>query len=338
MKRPFAWYILLIAQWLGLSLAHAQDDSVVLNDLVFVIEQSFNREQVLTAMQQFRANTEVGLSVTTVFDGGVYTTSARHAEADWLKRELGLSLFITLDRDKAYQRCVMQVTPAVESLLPAEDRQRILQKFMEYYFRGDFTPDDAFTQGMLVGIKAMEELILKNKGRQESGLLASSVTDAAPDTSGPTQYKLPLRAYVDDDYYLIDPEKTEFGHQDTIAIDAHMAGFTLFLEDNMYEVIELSSDNFVGVQGLPWSPGFTIDIEDLPQDSVMSFSIVVPAVDTLQMYLLKSGSEAEMTEPDIVSLLSAISEASENEDTSFDLSEYLYFMAYRFVSGQRSGI
>lgn len=161
MKRQLIGYLGLMAYWLSLSLAQAQDNPVVMDDLVFVVEQSFNRNQLLTAMDQFHTNTGVGLAITTVYQDDVYTTFAQQTQDRWLQRALGLSLFITLNKDKTYQQCVMQVTPAVELLLPTEERQRIQRDFMEYYFLGDFTTDDAFTQGMLAGIAEMGKQVLR---------------------------------------------------------------------------------------------------------------------------------------------------------------------------------
>ena len=165
MKRQFTWYVLLFAQCWAISLVQAQDNPVVLDDLVLVIEQPFNREEVWSAMQQFHTNTQVGIAITMVYQDDAYTASARKSQANWLKRELGISLFITLDEDKAYQQCVMQVTPAVEMLLPLEDRQQIQKELMEHYFFSDLTADDACTQGLLVGIAAMQENILENKNK-----------------------------------------------------------------------------------------------------------------------------------------------------------------------------
>ena len=162
-KRQLVGCLGFVAYWLSISLAQAQDNPVMLDDLVFVVEQSFNRDQLLTAMDQFHIDTEVGLAVTTLYENDVYTAPAQQVEAQWLQRELGISLTVTLNRDKTYQGVAMRVTPAVELLLPAEDRQQIQQNFMEYYFLGDFTPDDALTQGMLAGIAEMGKRISKSK-------------------------------------------------------------------------------------------------------------------------------------------------------------------------------
>ena len=162
-KRQLIGYLGLIAYWLSIPLAQAQDNPTTLDDLVFVVEQPFNRDQLLTAMDQFHTDTGVGLAIATVYENDVYTAPAQHVEAEWLQRELGVSLFVTLNRNKAYLRCDIQVTPAVELLLPQEDRQRIRQDFMEYYFLGDYTTDDAFTQGVLAGIAEMGKSILNSK-------------------------------------------------------------------------------------------------------------------------------------------------------------------------------
>ncbi len=44
MKRQLVWYIVLVIQWCWAPLANAQDNSVTLDDLAFVIEQSFNTD------------------------------------------------------------------------------------------------------------------------------------------------------------------------------------------------------------------------------------------------------------------------------------------------------
>ncbi len=46
----------------------AQQPAVVMNDLAFVIERDFSRKQILTAMDQFHASTQAGVSVTSVFE------------------------------------------------------------------------------------------------------------------------------------------------------------------------------------------------------------------------------------------------------------------------------
>ena len=141
----------------------AQDNPVILNDLVFVIEQSFNRRELLDAMNQFHTDTQVGIMINMVHGSSIYTASAQDYEATWLKRELGVSIFITLDDQKAYQHCKMQVTSNSDVLLSLEDQQRIREDLMEYYFLNDPDPDDACTQGLLAGIAAIREKIMKNK-------------------------------------------------------------------------------------------------------------------------------------------------------------------------------
>lgn len=295
-----------------------------MNDLVFTIEQSFNRDQVLTAMQQFHTDTEVGLAITIIYEGDVYATSAQHTKDEWLKRELGVSLFITLNEDKVYQQCVMQVTPAVELLLPAEDRHRIRQKFMEYYFLGDFTPDDACTQGVLVGIKAMKEKILKNKQREKRGLLDPTVAVIQTDTPNPVQYQLPLTVYVEDDYYLVDPEKTVFDDGDTITVENYMTGVTLLLKDAEGQSIELLPSYFPdNTTGEVWPPGLTADIEALKEGNTEAVRILIPELDTLLVYIEKYRPALEMGQSDILALLSEINEAQKDDYSTCDLSASL---------------
>lgn len=52
-------------------------------------------------------------------------------------------------------------------------------------------------------------------------------------------------------------------------------------------MITLSEDDFPNIEGIVWQPGFTIDIEDLEQGSVMGFKIQLPELDTLQLSVVK---------------------------------------------------
>ena len=313
MKQQLIRYFMVVMHWLGISLAQAQDNLVVLDDLAFVIEQSFNREQVLSAMQQFHTDTEVGLSVTIVYEEDAYTASVQHTQDEWLKRELGISLFITLDEDKVYQQCVMQVTAPIEIWLPNEDRQRIRQKFMEYYFLGDFIPDDACTQGVLVGIKAMKEMILKNKEREKRGLLDPTVALVQVDTPNPVPYQLPLTAYVEDDYYLVDSEKTAFNNRDTITVENYLEGVTLLLKDAKGQSIELLPSYFPNNAGQAWLPGFTVDIKALEEGDTREVKILIPKLDTFLIYIEKYKPALEISQSDLLALLSEINEAQQDD-------------------------
>lgn len=71
------------------------------------------------------------------------------------------------------------------------------------------------------------------------------------------QYTLPLTVYLDDDYYLIDLDKTEFSKGDTITVESFMAGTTLFVKDAEGQSIELLSSHFPENAGQVWPPGFT---------------------------------------------------------------------------------
>ena len=120
--------------WLVSLGAQAQEASWVLNDLAYALESPTNRQEVVLALQQFQENTQVALLVSAEFEQGIYATDARNEAAIWLQEQThGITVFITLAKDtKAFQKCELQVSDAVEALLPAEDRQQIRTGLMEF--------------------------------------------------------------------------------------------------------------------------------------------------------------------------------------------------------------
>lgn len=108
-----------------------------------------------------------------------------------------------------------------------------------------------------------------------------------PEEEEQVQYILPLTVYLDDNYFLSNPDKTEFSDGDTISVYYYMAGVTLLVKDSASQEITLNENNFPNIEGIVWQPGFTIDIEDLEQDSVMDFKIQLSGLDTLQLSVVK---------------------------------------------------
>lgn len=137
------------------------------------------------------------------------------------------------------------------------------------------------------------------------------------------EYILPLTIYLDDDYYLIDPDKTEFNNGDTITVESYMAGATLFIKDAEGQSIELLSLHFPDNTGEAWPPGFTIDIEELEGGEIEEVKILIPEVDTLLMYIEKYKPALEMNQSDILALLSDINAAQKDDKTTCDLSTRL---------------
>ena len=138
----------------------------------------------------------------------------------------------------------------------------------------------------------------------------------------PVQYVLPLTIYVDDDYFLSNPDITEFSDGDTVSVYYYMAGVTLFVKDSAGQEMTLTEDNFPDTEGIVWSPGFTIDIEDLEQDSVVGFEIRIPAVDTLQISVVKVPLPSDVPtfdidEDDIEDVADNCTDWSEDNDVSF---------------------
>ena len=164
--------------WLVSLGAQAQEADWVLNDLAYALESPANRQEVVLALQQFQESTQVGLLVSAEFEQGVYATDARQVAAIWLQGQThGITVLITLTKDtKAFQKCEMQVSDAVEALLPAEDRQQIRTGLMEFYFRSSPIPTDAYTQGLLAGIEAIEKKILESRENEKEKLPDDVVT------------------------------------------------------------------------------------------------------------------------------------------------------------------
>ncbi len=121
-------------------------DRTCTRDLAYVLDDPASREQVVASMQQLQANTQVVISVTTVLVQDPYTTLSQNQVDTWLAQQpLGISIFLTADnRTKAFQRCEIQVSPAVEVLLSAQDLQQIQTDVMEYYFHSTPVPTDAY--------------------------------------------------------------------------------------------------------------------------------------------------------------------------------------------------
>lgn len=179
MGKPLRYGLLVGCLLVTLRLS-AQDEAVPLDDLAFVIEQTFNRNEVRAAMQDFHASTGVALSVTTLFEGGVYTAPAQAVNDLWLQNHTySLSILLTLaPRSKAFRTCQMRVGTATHEWLPIQDRQQIRQDIMEHYFRSTLSPDDACTQGLLMGFRALKERILANQNRSEPWSVSERVREA----------------------------------------------------------------------------------------------------------------------------------------------------------------
>ena len=167
MHRIMRYSVWLIA-WLGAFGAYAQGDRILLDDLAYALEDTTNRREVLAAMQQFHTNTQVGLAIAAVFENSLYAAGARQHLTQWLPQQAhGITFLITLaERAKAFRECELQVSPAVEALLPLEERQQIQTGLLEFYFRSSPIPTDAYTSGLLAGIAAMEKKILENRAKE----------------------------------------------------------------------------------------------------------------------------------------------------------------------------
>ena len=152
--------------------AQAQTDSRMLSDLAYALESPANREEVLAAMQQFQHNTQVALLVHAEFEQDVYGSYNQPQLTTWLQEQThGITVLITLaEGTKAFRQCQLQVSEAVEALLPLEDRALIRTGLMEFYFRSSPIPTDAYTQGLLAGIEAMEKKILENRANEKEEL------------------------------------------------------------------------------------------------------------------------------------------------------------------------
>ncbi len=170
--------MIIFSLWLVALGAQAQETGWVLNDVAYALENPTNREEVALAMQQFQQNTQVALSVSAEFEQGTYATDARQQTAVWLQAQThGITVFITLAKDtKAFRECKIEVSEAVASLLPAEDQEQIRVGLMEFYFRSSPIPTDAYTRGLLAGIKAMAKGILEGRADEKDKLPSDVVT------------------------------------------------------------------------------------------------------------------------------------------------------------------
>ena len=164
--------------WLGTFGAYAQGNSTLLDDLAYALEDTTNRREVLAAMEQFHAKTEVGLAVAAVFENGLYAPGARQHVTEWLPQQThGITIFITLaERTKAFRQCELHVSPSVEAWLPPEDRKQIQTGLLEFYFRSSPIPTNAYTSGLRAGIAAMEKKILESKANEKEKLPDDVVT------------------------------------------------------------------------------------------------------------------------------------------------------------------
>ncbi len=169
MRRSIVFYICWIS-WLAGGHAYGQAAGWVMDDLAYALANPTNREQVMTAIRQFQTHTQVALSVTSAFAQDVYHIHNDQQRNEWLmQQELGITIFLTLDKStKAFQKCQMQVSPAMEALLPTDDRRQKQSSLMEFYFRNSPVPTDAYTEGLLAGIAAMEKKILENREKEKS--------------------------------------------------------------------------------------------------------------------------------------------------------------------------
>ena len=148
---------------------HAQNQTRKMSDLAYVIEDTTDRRQVLAAMDQFHANTGATLSFLALFEDDIYTNSAEQNEDQWLRQQdYGISISIKVaDRNKTFSRCDIRISPVLTEWLPTHERQRIQHDIMEYYFDGDLITSNAYTMGLVGGIRAMQEVIIKNKNRSD---------------------------------------------------------------------------------------------------------------------------------------------------------------------------
>ena len=155
-----------------------------------------------------------------------------------------------------------------------------------------------------------------NNGNTSDGSIETDRTNVV-------NYTLPLTIYLDDDYYLIDPDKKEFSSGDTITIQSYMAGIEFFVKDAQNQSIELLPSYFPDNSGYLWPPGFTVDIEELEEGEIEEVKILIPDLDTLLVYVEKYKPALEMNQIDILALLSNINEAQKDDKTTCDLTARL---------------
>lgn len=190
----------------------------------------------------------------------------------------------------------------------------------------------------------IEELTAKLTGNQPPYAAGLSETEwgellemlcpyLLPEEEEQVEYHLPLTVYLDDDYYLIDPEKTEFSKGDTITVESFMAGTTLFMKDAEGQSVELLSSHFPDNAGEAWPPGFTVNIEELEEGEIEEVKILIPRVDTLLVYIEKYKPALEMGQSDILALLSDINAAQKDDKTTCDLSARLTNYSEGVIAG-----
>ena len=155
-----------------------------------------------------------------------------------------------------------------------------------------------------------------------------------PEEEKQVQYTLPLTVYLDDDYYLSNPEKTEFADGDTITVESYMVGVTLLMKDAADQPVELLSSYFPEDAGEVWPPGFTISIEALEEGEAEEVEILIPELDTMLVYIEKYKPALEMNQVDILALLLDINEAQKDDKTNCDLSARLANYSTGDIAGE----
>ena len=178
-KQGLVGYSTLIGCLFGPFLTYAQDIPVVMDDIAFVLEQDANRKEVRSAMEDFYESTQTSLRIAAIFADDIYAPSVRAAFDSWLpNQEYGISILLLVNpTDKDFYECALQASSSMVAWLPTKDRQRIQQDIMEYYFRSTPIVTDAYSQGLLGGIRAMKECILVNKNRSEPLSIAEHVQE-----------------------------------------------------------------------------------------------------------------------------------------------------------------
>ena len=154
-----------------------------------------------------------------------------------------------------------------------------------------------------------------NNGNTSDGSIETDRTNVV-------NYTLPLTIYLDDDYYLIDPDKTEFSSGDTITIQSYMAGIEFFVKDAQNQSIELLPSYFPDNSGYLWPPGFILDIEDLEYDFAMGFEIQIPEVDNVLVHVIKVPLPSDVpnfdiNQNDIEDITDDCTDWSENSNVSY---------------------
>ena len=162
-----SWKLMLIGMMGSLMIhsAGAQNVASPLDDVAFVIEDTKDEETVQQAIDDFYQATEVNLKVTTLYQEDDMDATIQQRHEQWLQTyPKGISIQLTLKKDtKEYQATTMLVTPLVEALLTEEERSLIIEGTMIPIFRNSPAPNDAYTRGLLVGINALQKLLLEKQ-------------------------------------------------------------------------------------------------------------------------------------------------------------------------------